>query len=406
LNMLPSESAPNRFIGLDIHKEYLVAIGVDRNQKQVFGPHHVPIPHLENWIQKYLTPQDAVVLEMTTNTYVVYDMLKPHVYSVTVVHPPHVALIVRAQVKTDKKAASTLAQLHAAGLLPAVWIPPLEIRDLRALLAQRFKMARMHAQAKNRLHAFLRRNNIFPMVEGMDMFAPEMRGWWESRPATAMEKFRIHADLEALEFAKHQVERLQLYLNQLAPKNDLVPLLVQIPGIGALTAMTILAAIGDISRFPSAKQLVGYAGLGARVHDSGLSYTTGRITKAGRRDLRNAMVETANHAIRSHQHWQEEFNRLESRMGRSKAVVAIARKLLVVVWHLLAEEAADRFGKDEQVARQFFGFAYKVGVENLPDGQSAKEFTRNQLDRLGLGQEMTHIPWGSKNFQLPPSKAK
>ena len=291
--MLPSDSTSTRFIGLDIHKEYLVAIGVDRNQKQVFGPQHVPIPRLLSWIQKHLTPQDAVVLEMTTNTYTVYDLLKPYVHSVTVVHPPHVALIVRAQVKTDKKAALTLAQLHAAGLLPAVWIPPVEIRDLRAVLAQRFKMARLHAQAKNRLHAFLRRNNIFPQVEGMDIFAPEMRGWWEARPGTAMEKFRIQADLDALEFAKRQVERLQSYLNQLAPKNELVPLLVQIPGIGALTALTILAAVGDIARFPSAKQLVGYAGLGARVHDSGLSYSTGRITKAGRRDLRNAMVEAA-----------------------------------------------------------------------------------------------------------------
>jgi len=403
--MLPFDSTPNRFIGLDIHKEYLVAIGVNQNQKQVFGPHHVPIPRLESWIQKHLTQQDAVVLEMTTNTYTVYDLLKPYVHSVTVVHPPHVALIVRAQVKTDKKAALTLAQLHAAGLLlPAVWIPPVEIRDLRAVLAQRFKMARMHAQAKNRLHAFLRRNNIFPQVEGMDIFAPEMRGWWEARPGTAMEKFRIQADLDALAFAKQQVARLQDHLNQLAPKNELVPLLVQIPGIGALTALTILAAVGDISRFPSAKQLVGYAGLGARVHDSGLSYSTGRITKAGRRDLRNAMVEAANHAVRSHAHWQAEFKRLEPRLGRSKTVVAIARKLLVVVWHLLAEETADRFAKEVQVARQFFGFAYKVGVGNLPDGQSAKEFTRNQLDRLGIGQDMTHLPWGSKRFQLPPSK--
>lgn len=403
--MLPSDSTPKRFIGLDLHKEYLVATGVDRDQKQVFGPHHVPLPRLESWIQKHLTHQDAVVLEMTTNTYSVYDMLKPYVHSVTVVHPPHVTLIVRAQVKTDKKAALTLAQLHAAGLLPGVWTPPVEIRDLREILAQRFKMARMQTQAKNRLHAFLRRNNIFP-AEGVDIFAPELRGWWEAWPCTAMERFRILSDLDTLAFANRQVERLQAYLNQLAAQNDRVPLLVQIPGIGVLTAMTILAAVGDISRFPSARQLVGYAGLGARVHDSGLSYSTGRITKAGRRDLRKAMVEAANHAIRTHHHWQAEFNRLEPRKGRSKAIVAIARKLLVSVWHLLPKGVVDRFAKEVQVARQFFGFAYKVGVENLPDGQSAKEFTRNQLDRLGIGQNMTHIPWGSKRFKLPQSKLK
>ncbi|MBI9047484.1 MAG: IS110 family transposase [Anaerolineaceae bacterium] len=401
--MPTSDSIPCRFIGLDIHKEYFVAIGVDSNQNQIFGPHRASMKRLDSWIAKHLTHQDAVVLEMTVNTYKVHDKLKPHVQTVTVVHPPHVALIVRAQVKTDKKAALILAQLHAAGLLPGVWIPPVEIRDLRALLAQRLKMQRIRAQAKNRLHAFLGRNNIFPNLDGMDIFDSEMREWWQELPATEMERFRIQADLDTLEFADQQVQRLQDYLNQLAPKNDVVTLLVQIPGIGVLTALTIMAAIGDISRFPSSKQLVGYAGLGASVHDSGQSYTTGRITKAGRKDLRKAMVEAANHAIRSHNHWQAEFKRLEPRKGRSKAVVTIARKLLVVVWHLLTEETSDRFGKDEQIARQFFCFAYRVGIDNLPDGLSAKQFTRNQLDRLGVGQEMTHLPWGSKRFLMPPS---
>jgi len=106
---------------LDIHKKYFVATGVDSKLNQVLGPHEAPIRYLERWAKKNLTSEDAVVLEMTTNTYVVYDTLQPLVHSVTVVHPPHVALIVRAQVKTDKKAALNLAQLHAAGLLPGVW---------------------------------------------------------------------------------------------------------------------------------------------------------------------------------------------------------------------------------------------------------------------------------------------
>ncbi len=84
--------------------------------------------------------------------------------------------------------------------------------------------------------------------------------------------------------------------------------------------------------------------------------------------------------------------------------MAIARKLLVVVWHVLSREEADRFASDEQVACAFFALAYKMGVKNLPEGQSARQFTRNQLDRLGLGRELTHIPWGSKTFKLPPSR--
>jgi hypothetical protein len=104
--MAQNKSNPTRFIGLDIHKEYIVAAGVNAAQEQVFGPLRFAVKDLADWIAKHLTPNDAVALEMTTNTYAVYDALLPHVHSVTVVHPPHVALIVRAQVKTD------LGRLH------------------------------------------------------------------------------------------------------------------------------------------------------------------------------------------------------------------------------------------------------------------------------------------------------
>ena len=98
-----------------------------------------------------------------------------------------------------------------------------------------------------------------------------------------------------------------------------------------LTAITILAAIADITRFPTAKKLVGYAGLGTRLHDSGMTHNSGRITKAGRTDLRRALVNAANHAVEHHPHWKREFARLEPHLGRSKAVAAIARKLLIAV---------------------------------------------------------------------------
>jgi hypothetical protein len=122
--MYPEKPDPKRFIGLDIHKHYLIAIGVDADLNQVLGPQRVQLVNLESWIHKTLTPSDAVVIEMTTNTWQVYDELLPHVHSVTVVHPPHVALIVRSQVMTDKIAASHLARLLAKGLLTGIWIPP------------------------------------------------------------------------------------------------------------------------------------------------------------------------------------------------------------------------------------------------------------------------------------------
>jgi transposase len=392
-----------RYFGLDIHKEYFVAVAVNRDLETVFGPQRVSNHQLEEWAERVLTPQDAVVLEMTTNTYLFYDTLLPHVHSVNVVHPPNVPEVTNARVKTDKKAAETLAQLLAAGMLKGkeVWIPPYEVRDLRALVARREKMVHLSTMAKNRLHAMEHRNHL---VLPENPFSPNQRTWWENLPLSTTEKLLVRSDLETLEFARKQVEQVEECLKQKSAQDERIPLLVQLPGVAMLTAMTILASIADITRFPTAKKLVGYAGLGTRVHDSGMTHSSGRITKAGRRDLRRAMVNAANHAVVDYPHWKADLERLEPHLGRSKAIVAIARKLLVAVWHVLTKQVVDRFADPQHVARSFLTHAYKIGVRNLPEEQSALAFTREQLDRLGLGKDLQEIFWGSQLRKLPPSK--
>lgn len=391
-----------RFIGIDLHKHYFVAVGVDRDGNQVFGPFRVPLSHLREWIRRHLTPQDAVALEATTNAFPVHDQLKPFVYSVTVVHPPHVKAITGAAVMTDQIAARTLASHLAAGLLRSIWVPPQEVRDLRALIAQRQKMVRLATQAKNRLHSLLHRHSL-TAPEG-DLFSPERRAWWLGLPVSPVEQMRIRCDLATLEFASSQVAQIEALLADLAAQDERVPLLVQLPGIGLVTAMTLLGAIGEIARFPSAKQLVGYAGLGSRVHDSGQRSRHGRMTKKGRRDLRAAIIEAAHVAVRVHPHWRAELERLEPRLGYNKAIVAIARKLLVVVWHVLSGEKADRTSSPERIARKLLQHAYRLGRDNRPKGQTAAAYVREQMDRLGVGAELEAIPRGQRSVPLPPSR--
>ncbi len=396
-------SKPARYFGLDIHKYFMVAIAVDADKAMVYGPRRVEWTDFERWIEQTLTPRDSVVIEMTTNTWEVYDLLTPHVGNVLVVHPQHVKAIVDAKVKTDQKAAQTLAELLAAGMLHGIWIPDEATRDLRIVSSQRRKMGRLGAVAKNRLHAVLHRHHILPPT-GIDLFHPENKSWWEGLELSPLEKVRIRSDLATLEFAQGQKAMLEEEMGKVAAKDPRIPLLIQVPGVAMLTAVNILAAIGTIIRFEDASHLVGYAGMGTKVHDSGERYTTGGITKCGRRDLRSAMVEAANAAVHHHPFWKKEFERLEYRLGRSRAIVAIARKLLITVWHVLMLEVADRHNDPRDVACSLFKLAYAVKVRNLPDKVSAKEFTRKQLDRLGIGQELTYIPWGSKKVKLPPSR--
>jgi transposase len=394
---------PTRFIGLDVHKHYLVACGVDAEQNQILGPQRVMLSDLDRWVSRTLSADDALVLEMTTNTWQLYDELAPYVHSVTVVHPPHVGLVTKVQVKTDRQAALALAQLHAAGILKPVWVPPPEVRDQRAILAQRAKMVRLSTQAKNRLHSVLHRHHLSP-PKGK-LFAPEGREGWLALPLSFLERARVECDLDTLAFARSQITRLEATLSALAAEqNDrLVPLL-QLPGLAMISGLTLLAAIGDVARFPTAKHLVGYAGLGARVHDSGQTHHTGRITKTGRRDIRAVMVEAAHTASRVHPHWRAELARLEPRLGHNKAIVAIARKLLVVAWHALSDGVADHLAESEQVARKFVEHAYRLGAAGRPAGVTCGQYVRQQLDRLGLGAELTAIRWGSRTIVLPPSQ--
>lgn len=136
----------------------------------------------------------------------------------------------------------------------------MEVRELRALTAQRRKMVKISSIAKCRLHSLLHRHDI-ELPEGFEPFSDDMRERWEHLEVSPLEKQLLFSDLATLDFAKGQVHAIEETLKELTAKDERVPLLVQVTGIGLLTAITILAAIGEVSRFPSAKQLVGRAGL-------------------------------------------------------------------------------------------------------------------------------------------------
>jgi transposase len=395
----PLQSFP-RFVAIDIHKSYLMVGAIDIEQRIVLQPRKVELHRWLVWAQANLLPTDAVVLEATTNAWTIYDQVVGLVARAVVVHPAKVRLIAEARVKTDKVDVLTLAKLLRADMLPEVWVPPLDVRDLRALLSHRRRLVAQQTTAKNRLQSVLHRLNLKP-PEG-DLFARKQRQWWRELELSPTERLRVEQDLATLEHIRPQIEEVDAELRRLSTSEqwaEQVPYLVQLPGIGLLTAMTILGAIGDITRFGSAKQLVGYAGLGAGVHASGKTHRDKGITKQGRRDLRFVLVETARVAVQTHPYWKKEFGRLATRIGEHKALVAIARKLLIVVWHVLMGRSADRRADAEQVAFKLMVWAWKLTDEQR-GGLTSRQFIRAQLMRLGLGDELTHITRGGTKRPL------
>jgi len=147
-------------VGLDVHRRYATVAAVDRKQQVVLTARRIDFEHFEDWIRKHLRPNDTVTLEATSNAWYLHDLVAPLVASVTVANPIQVALIAKARVKTDPRDALTLARLLAAGMLPSVWVPPAEVRELRALVAHRRRLVKQRTQARNRLRAVLFRHTL------------------------------------------------------------------------------------------------------------------------------------------------------------------------------------------------------------------------------------------------------
>ena len=146
---------------------------------------------------------------------------------------------------------------------------------------------------------------------------------------------------------------------------------------------------------------MGYAGLGAGVHASGTTHRDKGITKEGRRDLRYVMVEAARSAVQTHPYWKREFTALAGRIGEPKALVAIARKLLLVVWHVLTSRSVDRRATAEQVAFKLMVWAWKLS-DAQRGGLTSWQFIRYHLLRLGIGHDLTRMQRGGTPRPITP----
>jgi transposase len=259
------------------------------------------------------------------------------------------------------------------------------------LIAHRQRLVKMRTMTHNRLHSVVHRNNLLPPEGGF--FADKNRSWWESLSLSPVEKLQTSqnlAMLDRLESLIAEVDQELARLSTSSPWSEQAPYLLQLPGFGLINAMTILSAIGDITRFPTSKKLVGYAGLGGSVHDSGQSHFTGPITKQGRKELRWALVEAAWIAVEHHPFWKQEFHKLNHHMKTTKAIVAIARRLLVAIWHVMSERIADRKADPEMVAFKLMKWSWQLN-DLLRGGLTTRQFVRYQLMQLKLGENLTHI---------------
>lgn len=184
---------------------------------------------------------------------------------VVVVNAAEVRAISHARVKSDRFDARTLARLLDAGMLTSVWVPSAEIGALRRRVARRGALVRQRVRAKNEIHATLARCR--PPVS--DLFGARGREWLAARPLPPEEAETVSGCLRQIDFCDAEVEAIDARLCEWASGSEEAKRLMTIPGIGVGAAVALMAAIGEVSRFESPRELVGYLGLDPMVRQSG-----------------------------------------------------------------------------------------------------------------------------------------
>jgi transposase len=219
--------------------------------------------------------------------------------------------------------------------LPEAYVAPRELRDLRDLLRQRVVLTQMRTALKNRVHALIARQGI---AHGhADLFGGAGRATLDRLPLRPQPRRRLEVLLRLIGDFDREIDALASEIDRLAKHDPRVEVLTQIRGIGRYIAMLIIAEVGEVERFPSARHLCAWAGLTPTVRSSDGKARLGHISRLGSSTLRWALVEAAQHTQRGGGPLRQSFERIAKRRGRQVAKVAIARKMLTLCYYGLRD---------------------------------------------------------------------
>src|SRR3954463_354492 len=350
-----------RYIGMDVHREFAQLAVLEDGIVRDEGKIGVTPEALRAWADG-LRADDQVALEATGNSDAIANLLSPLVGRVVVSNPSKTRAIAEAKVKTDRVDARILAQLLAADFLPPVWLPDERTRTLRRQVTRRAHLVRQRTRIKNQVHAILARN-LAPTPPVSDLFGRTGRHWLSRQALPADERATVQALLRQLDFHGDELAVVDRELAVEALADPVVARLMTIPGVDAIAGISIVAAVGDFTRFDDPNRLVAYMGLNPKVRQSGNSAPVhGRISKAGRAQVRGVLVEAAWSASRAPGPLRAFYQRIKARRGFPTAIVATARKLTVLAWHLVTKDQDYAFARPSLVSHKRRKFELSAGA--------------------------------------------
>jgi transposase len=327
-------SNATRWFGIDLHRRRSQIAIIDEHGELTLSKR---VPTGRETIKELLGESDNthVALEATYGWEWLAELLEDAGFDVHLAHPLRTRAIAAARVKTDAVDARTLAHLLRTGLLPEAYIAPPELRDLRDLLRHRATLVHLRTSIKNRVHAVLARQGILP--EHTDLFGTAGREYLTALQLPDGPRRRLNSLLALIVDFDREITTTTGEIDQRAKAEERVVLLCQIRGIGPYTAMLIIAEIGDVKRFPTAKHLCQWAGLTPTVRSSDGKARLGHISRQGSTILRWALCEAAQHTPTGGGPLRAQYERIAKRRGSKIARVAIARQILTLCFYGLRD---------------------------------------------------------------------
>lgn len=341
MTLQPSEPA-KRYIGVDAHPDVLTLAIMEgaspKELKLIKLKHRLALEDLIDWSQKHATPQDTFLLEASGNSFGIAEKLSDHGYQALVLESRSVSLTSDHANDDDKKAAQRIVQSWLSGHVPVVWRPDEKTRSLRLLLEAYLDSVKENTRATNRLKGIL--NTYTIRLGKKDPRTPATQQEILANPKwNTRERMVIQDAISKVNYASQRRETLLNAIQSEVRNNKKMLACLRIEGIGLINSFAILAIVGDIKRFATARKLASYLGLNPGSKTSGNSiHIKYGIGNHGRRDLKALLIQAAQTILKSRrntklQKWGMKL--LLSKGHRNIAVGAIARKLVHYIWHAL-----------------------------------------------------------------------
>jgi transposase len=319
-----------RHIGIDLHRNRFTSCVRLENGRNYLS--EWKLEDLPRYVRK-LRPTDEIAVEVTGNTRLFYEAVAPHVARVVAVDPNQFRVISHSVKKTDSNDARNLALYLAKDLLPEVRMKDKTQAQLASLTQTRDTLVKLRTALKNKI------NNILS-AHGINLEKEALSSEKKLQEVLAMRfdpmiGIELKVIVEQIRSLNQSIAELEKTIGEEGSKLEGHKNLTSIKGIGPLTGSILLSVIGDIHDFADEGKLAAYFGIVPRVSKSNETEHTGRITKRGSKLGRTALVQCALIAQRYSPYLKRYYEKIKARRGTGKAIIALARKLLGIIYRTL-----------------------------------------------------------------------